>query len=77
MEAMLGDKLWRSLGANERFEFLGIGEPMIAVEPANNKMVLDFVKTYLKNCKMGRKKKESGSRDIRSHCDIPGKTYGF
>eukprot|EP00069_Balaena_mysticetus_P018641 bmy_11581T0 len=52
VEAMLGDKLWRSLGANERFELLGNGEPMIAVEPANNKMVLDFVKTHLKNCKM-------------------------
>ena len=66
--------LWRSLVVS-KFELLSNGKPMIAVE--YNKMALSFVKTHLKNWKMGRKKKDFGSGDISSHCDIAGKTHGF
>ena len=39
--------LWRSLVVTKKFELLSNEKPMIAVE--YNKMVLNFVKTHLKN----------------------------
>lgn len=36
---------------------------MITVEQANN-IMHEFPKTHLKNCKMSRRRRESGSREI-------------